>query len=41
MDVNSLKDLIVNYNNIVFFGGVGVLIEFNILDFRSFIGLFS
>ncbi|MDU4855745.1 MAG: NAD-dependent protein deacylase, partial [Clostridioides difficile] len=41
MDANSLKDLIANHNNIVFFGGAGVSTESNIPDFRSSTGLFS
>ncbi|HHN8468961.1 TPA: NAD-dependent protein deacylase [Clostridioides difficile] len=41
MDANSLKDLIDNHNNIVFFGGAGVSTESNIPDFRSSTGLFS
>ncbi|HBG4727638.1 TPA: NAD-dependent protein deacylase [Clostridioides difficile] len=41
MDANSLKDLISNHNNIVFFGGAGVSTESNIPDFRSSTGLFS
>ena len=41
MDANSLKDLIANHNNIVFFGGEGVSTESNIPDFRSSTGLFS
>ncbi|HBF1181337.1 TPA: NAD-dependent protein deacylase [Clostridioides difficile] len=41
MDANSLKDLIANHNNIVFFGGSGVSTESNIPDFRSSTGLFS
>ncbi|MFL8808918.1 NAD-dependent protein deacylase, partial [Clostridioides difficile] len=40
-DANSLKDLIANHNNIVFFGGAGVSTESNIPDFRSSTGLFS
>ena len=41
MDANSLKDLIANHNNIVFFGGAGVSTESNIPDFRSSTGLIS
>ncbi|KPI53483.1 NAD-dependent deacetylase [Clostridioides difficile] len=41
MDANNLKELIANYNNIVFFGGAGVSTESNIPDFRSSTGLFS
>ena len=41
MDANSLKDLIANHNNIVFFGGAGVSTESNIPEFRSSTGLFS
>ncbi|HBH1339846.1 TPA: NAD-dependent protein deacylase [Clostridioides difficile] len=41
MDANSLKDLIANHNNIIFFGGAGVSTESNIPDFRSSTGLFS
>ena len=41
MDANSVKDLIANHNNIVFFGGAGVSTESNIPDFRSSTGLFS
>ncbi|HHY0137553.1 TPA: NAD-dependent protein deacylase [Clostridioides difficile] len=41
MDANSLKDLIANHSNIVFFGGAGVSTESNIPDFRSSTGLFS
>lgn len=41
MNANSLKDLIANHNNIVFFGGAGVSTESNIPDFRSSTGLFS
>lgn len=41
MDRYSLKDIIHNSTNIVFFGGAGVSTESNIPDFRSDAGLYE
>lgn len=40
-NVERLKELINNHNNIVFFGGAGVSTESDIPDFRSSSGLFN
>lgn len=39
-EINSLRDIIRKYNNIVFFGGAGVSTESGIPDFRSVDGLY-
>lgn len=39
--VNSLKDMVQKYDNIVFFGGAGVSTESGIPDFRSVDGLYN
>ena len=41
MDIDKLKDLINNSNNIVFFGGAGVSTESGIKDFRGKDGLYK
>ncbi len=41
MNIESLKQIIENSNNIVFFGGAGVSTESNIPDFRSTTGLYK
>ena len=38
--INSLRDIVRKYNNIVFFGGAGVSTESGIPDFRSVDGLY-
>lgn len=38
--INSLKEIVKKYNNIVFFGGAGVSTESGIPDFRSVDGLY-
>lgn len=39
--LQKLKEIIKNSNNIVFFGGAGVSTESNIPDFRSDTGLYK
>lgn len=39
--VNTLKDMVQKYDNIVFFGGAGVSTESGIPDFRSVDGLYN
>lgn len=41
MNIEKLKSIIENSNNIVFFGGAGVSTESNIPDFRSATGLYK
>ncbi|QLY80330.1 NAD-dependent protein deacylase [Clostridium intestinale] len=41
MNIDKLKEILINSNNIVFFGGAGVSTESGIPDFRSASGLFN
>ncbi|WP_315112221.1 NAD-dependent protein deacylase [Clostridium intestinale] len=41
MSIDKLKEILINSNNIVFFGGAGVSTESGIPDFRSASGLFN
>lgn len=41
MDINRIKKVIADSDNIVFFGGAGVSTESNIPDFRSATGLYN
>lgn len=41
MRIDKLKEILINSNNIVFFGGAGVSTESGIPDFRSASGLFN